>query len=159
MTVIHIWLVSAPDPNQPHCVDCFQYHTRGRIHVCDTGSDPRWGWFGSGTEITIWHACCPAKYTHTLLSVLAYTYMYICMATPLNLTLSWGTGMQRAHTPCLAFLSLNGDTSVESGLRFHPPVRTYGLPSNVHVPYSRTLESTCTPQEEYYKCLVDHWPL
>ena len=35
-------LVSAPDPNQPQ---------RGSLLVSrDTGSDPRWGWFGSGTE-------------------------------------------------------------------------------------------------------------
>ena len=40
-------IVSAPDPNQPQ---------RGSLPVsrtgreCDTGSDPCWGWFGSGTE-------------------------------------------------------------------------------------------------------------
>ena len=30
--------------------DCFQYHVR------DTGSDPRWGWFGSGAETMCMHA-------------------------------------------------------------------------------------------------------
>ena len=34
-------LVSVPDPNQP------QHGSR------DTGSDPRWGWFGSGTETSL----------------------------------------------------------------------------------------------------------
>ena len=36
--------VSVPDPNQPK---------RGSLPVShDTGSDPCWGWFGSGTETT-----------------------------------------------------------------------------------------------------------
>ena len=42
-------IVSAPDPNQPQ---------RGSLPVSrDTGSDPRWGWFGSGAETKLLTAC------------------------------------------------------------------------------------------------------
>ena len=33
-------------------VDRFKYHAR------DTGSDPHWGWFGSGTETRLWMVRC-----------------------------------------------------------------------------------------------------
>ena len=39
------YLVSAPDPNPPQ----HRSHLVSRP-VRDTGSDPRWGWFGSGAE-------------------------------------------------------------------------------------------------------------
>ena len=39
-------VVLAPDPNQPQ---------RGLLRV--SGSDPCWGWFGSGTETTLLGAC------------------------------------------------------------------------------------------------------
>ena len=38
-------VVSAPDPNQPHAVRIASSITRG--------SDPRWGWLGSGAETSI----------------------------------------------------------------------------------------------------------
>ena len=41
-------LVSAPNPTNPNA-DRFQYHAR------DTGSDLRWGCFGSGAETTLTH--------------------------------------------------------------------------------------------------------
>ena len=47
------FLVLAPDPNRPQ--------RRSR----DTGSDPRWGWFGSGTETMPFPVQCEV---HTPLS-------------------------------------------------------------------------------------------
>ena len=42
--------IAIPDPNQPQ---------RGSLPVSrDAGSDPRWGWFGSGTETSIAIAMC-----------------------------------------------------------------------------------------------------
>ena len=46
--VASLTLVSAPNPTNPSA-DRFQYHT------CDTGSDLRWGCFGSGSETTLTH--------------------------------------------------------------------------------------------------------
>ena len=33
------------------CVYCLQYNAQKNVR--DTESDPRWGWFGSGTETTL----------------------------------------------------------------------------------------------------------
>ena len=35
---------------------------RFQYQACDAGSDPRWGWFGSGAETIYTCACCPTRW-------------------------------------------------------------------------------------------------